>query len=241
METQDRSHLLNKQLGKKDKTQKDSEQSFYLVVTHNPKNPVIREIVQTNWPILQKSKTTRDLHDAKIIFGLRRNKNLADHLVSASTKTIHDNNTNAGHNRCQRSNTCRYCPILNTTGKIKSHTNGKTFTSLKNVNCQSSNLIYVISCDNCGIQYVGQTKNRLLTRFQGHFNDIDHDRDTTVARHLNRCTSETMQNTKFTITIVSFIRSPPDSVVSKSQRDKEEKRWMRRLTTIMPSGLNLMD
>ena len=107
------------------------------------------------------------------------------------------------------------------------------------------NLIYLITCNNCGIQYVGQTKNRLLTRFQGHFNDIAHDRDTTVARH-NRCNQtqkKTKPNTrtKFEITILSFIPSPPESVESKIHRDKEEKRWMRRLTTIMPAGLNLID
>ena len=80
------------------------------------------------------------------------------------------------------------------------------FTVLKNVNCQSSNLIYVITCNTYGIQYVGQTKNHLLTCFQVHFNDIFEDRNTTVVRQLNRIynpltdTSET-NIAKFDITI----------------------------------------
>ena len=157
------------------------------MVTHNPKNPPIRDIILDNWSLLNKSKTTRTLTDANIIFGLRRNKNLSDYLVRASTTTPHWDKNNIQCNPCQRPTKCRYCPLLNKSGKIKSHKTGKTFTSLKSVNCQSSNLIYLITCNNCGIQYVGQTKNRLLTRFQGHFNDIAHDRDTTVARHINRC------------------------------------------------------
>ena len=104
-----------------------------------------------------------------------------------------------------------YGTILYKTSKIKSHSNGKIFTCMTKVNCKSSNLIYVIMCKTCGIQYVGQTKNRLLTRFQGHFNDIAHDRDTTVARHLNSCTSTESNNTtttrKFDISITSFITS----------------------------------
>ena len=87
-----------------------------------------------------------------------------------------------------------------------------------------------------------------MTQFQGHFNDIAHDGDTTVARHLNRCdtSSNNTQNAKhdpnkLNITVLSFIPAPPESVAAKQHRDKEEKRWMRRLTTIMPSGLNLMD
>ena len=207
---------------------------FYLVLTHNPKNPPLRSIVQENWPLLNKSKTTRVLDDANLIFGLRRNKNLSDYLVRASTNTRHP---------CQRSTKCRYCPILNKTGTIKSHSNNKTFKSMTKVNCHSSNLIYVITCKTCGTQYVGQTKNHLQTQFQGHFNDIDYDRDTTVARHLNRCTNQDTNPIlkRFEITIVSFIKSPADSSLSKQLRDKEEKRWMRRLSTIMPSGLNLMD
>ena len=203
----------------------------------------MRDIIHENWPLLDKSKTTRTLNDANIIFGLRRNKNLSDYLVKASTKTKTEDMKNTERNPCQRSKTCRYCPIINTSGNIKSHSNRKTFTSLKNVNCQSSNLIYIISWQMCGIHYVGHTKNRLVTRFQGHFHDIAHDRNTTVARHLNRCHS-TPQNlhAKFDIAIVSFIPSLPESVLSKVHRDKEKNRWMRRLTTIMSrSGLNLMD
>ena len=56
-ELQDRNTLLNKQKIPIDNS-KDSnnEQSFYLVVTHNPKNPPLRDIVNENWPLLSKSK-----------------------------------------------------------------------------------------------------------------------------------------------------------------------------------------
>ena len=73
---------------------------------------------------------------------------------------------------------------------ITSTVNGKKFPCNSNINCQSSNLIYVTSCTHCGIQYVGQTKNRLPTRFQGHFIDINNERDTTVARHFNKCPND---------------------------------------------------
>ena len=37
------------------------------------------------------------------------------------------------------------------------------------------------------VQYVGPTKNKLLTRFNSHYCDIQHNSDTTVARHFNKC------------------------------------------------------
>ena len=114
-ELQDRITLLTK---KRDKDTKDSNQSFYLVVTHNPKNPPLRDIVHENWPLLNKSKTTRTLTDANLIFGLRRNKNLSDYLVRASTTTPHIDQSNVERNPCQRLKNCRYCPILNKSGKL---------------------------------------------------------------------------------------------------------------------------
>ena len=219
---------------------KNPELTFYLVTTHNPSNSPIRKIVEENWTLLNKSKTTRTLENAKFIFGLRRNKNLSDLLVRASTRTSSNVIPNIAKNPCNRSSTCRYCPILDTTGHLVSTTNGRKFTTMRKVNCQSSNLIYVITCNTCKVQYVGQTKNRILTRFQGRFNDIAHDRDTTVARHLNRCVDDKNATANFTITVATFIPAPPESRHAKLHRDREEKCWMHRLSTITQLGLNLM-
>ena len=100
----------------------------------------------------------------------------------------------------------------------------------------------VITCSTCGIQYVGQTKNKLLTRFNSHHYDISHNNDTTVARHFNKCPRP--QPAKFdgvNISILSFIRAPPDTKAGQAERDKEEKRWIHRLSSVVPRGLNLLD
>ena len=199
-------------------------------------------MVSDNWSLLGKSKTTRPLESANIVFGLRRNKNLADFPVRASTKSTEPTQSTLDRNPCKRSKTCCYCPQLNRSGFIRSNTKGNRFQSIENVNCQSLNLIYLITCINCGIQYVGQTKNRLLTRFQGHINGIEHDWDTTVARHFNRCPIDNPSYfAGLNISVISFIPSPPESYTAKQHRDREEKRWMLRLSTITPLGLNLMD
>ena len=84
-----REDLLNKQLLRNaDLTptrKNNSNDTFYCITTHNPLNPPIKDVVLKNWEILGKTKTTRTILDAKLVFGLHRNKNLSDHLVRAST------------------------------------------------------------------------------------------------------------------------------------------------------------
>ena len=41
-----------------------------------------------------------------------------------------------------------------------------------NITCNSSNLIYCITCKKCKKQYVGQTKRTLMQRFKEHFYNI---------------------------------------------------------------------
>ena len=145
-------------------------------------------------------------------------------------------------NPCNRPLNCRYCRKINKKEKISSSDKKHEFNPLTNVNCQSSNLIYLIPCKHCGILYVGQTKNRLLTRFQGHYHDIKTKNDTTVSRHFNKCPNgKPSLFDSIRISILSFMHYPSDTTSSQRERDIEEKRWMQRLSSIVPKGLNLMD
>ena len=79
-----------------------------------------------------------------------------------------------------------------------------------------------------------------MTRFNSHYYDINHNTDTTVARHFNRCPRP--QPAKFeglSISVLSFIRAPPDTKAGQAERDMEEKRWIHRLSRVCPRGLNL--
>ena len=156
----DRDELLNRELLKSTTTNQviptrqtkpsTNTDTFYCITTHNPRNPPIKEIINTNWEVLQKTKTTRDIFESNIIFGLRRNKNLSDHLVRASTKTNTQHNTYISTHPCNRSSLCRYCPKINHSGQTTSKTTGQKSVTMINTNCQSSNIIYLITCSSCG-------------------------------------------------------------------------------------------
>ena len=65
---------------------------------------------------------------------------------------------------------CRCCQSLDNDPIYTSYSTGRRFIFNKkgNFNCKSSNLIYLISCKKCGLQYVGQTRQALHCRLNGH-------------------------------------------------------------------------
>ena len=82
-----REDLLNKETLKQP-TNPNTQQKFYCVTTHNPANPPIKEIITSNWEILGKMKTSRPLLESEIVFGLRQNKNLFEHIRFPQKKLI---------------------------------------------------------------------------------------------------------------------------------------------------------
>ena len=165
----------------------------------------------------------------------RKPPSLKDMLVRAKIPQP-KTKTNKG---CTRPNTCQYCTRLSQSGKITNLENNTTYKTITKGTCQSNNLIYCLECNRCHIKYVGQTKNRIIDRFQGHIYDIKHNNNTTVARHF--FSHNDQSNPSMIIHILEYIRLPKDIPRSKSIRDNRELVWIHRLNTLIPNGLNILD
>ena len=83
---------------------------------------------------------------------------------------------------------CKTCPILKVTDEFSSHTTGHLFQVKFHASGKSSNIVYLITCRRCGLQYVGETSQPLHARINGHRSDIMHRRTdvSLVAEHFNR-------------------------------------------------------
>ena len=136
--------------------------------------------------------------------------------------------------------TCRYCPKLNKSGRITCSVTKRDYVAKHNVTCKSSNLIYCKSCKRCGIQYVGQTKNRLMDRFQSHFYNIGHNKSgSEIGKHFNTNGHQSLLDVE--ITILDFAHADPAATMSKNLRDLIEYNWIQRMHTNAPTGSNIMD
>ena len=228
------------------KEKKEEGDLNILVTTFHPTFNNLVRIVKDNWEMLSRSNKTKPIHDNKLIFSLRRPPNLRSQLVRARTDFHPDPPlkhpsaiSGRTYNICDNKN-CRYCPRINTGGKITSPSTKRTYSAKINISCQSSNLVYCMSCKKCGIQYVGQTKRRLMDRFQDHFHKISRNTPgSDIGAHFNSANHRGLEDVE--IFVVDFIHCNPESESARKLRHMIEKNWIFRLRTQIPDGLNLID
>ena len=158
--------------------------------------------------------------------------------VRIPQKTLGTSNKERGFSFCNTT-LCRYCKLIQKTGLITSHTTHEHYTYMKNVSCRSSNLIYCLTCQNCGKQYVGQTLRKIKDRLYEHLRDIDSlNKDKPLGVLFSHNCKE---NPAIKVHILEFIKKPPKSPEALTIRNRVEKRWIHLLKTPAPLGLNSDD
>ena len=133
------------------------------------------------------------------------------------------------------SNRCVVCQHhVNESDTFCGYSSGTTHRTKGTITCTSSNVIYLISCSVCSVQYVGETKNTLKKRFYGHRSTVNTKRlDTPVGHHFN------LPNHSISDMVLQGIESLGDR--SDAVRFSREKLWIKRLRTIQPHGLNIQE
>ena len=76
----------------------------------------------------------------------------------------------AGCKKCKKN--CHACKILTEGQRFKSTNSGKTYKIAQKVNCQSSYIVYLGTCQKCCGQYVGKSTQPFARRHSGHKQEI---------------------------------------------------------------------
>ena len=123
------------------------------------------------------------MFNCKPIVAYKRPSNLQDMLVhSQLNRTV-----NAGSDsKCNRPR-CSHCLSIVESNSFLSITASASFSVRESFTCASSEVIYLITCKKCNIQYVGQTQLNCSQRMNKNNFDIKHSHDifTTVSEHFN--------------------------------------------------------
>ena len=63
---------------------------------------------------------------------------------------------------------CSVCPFVKEGRTVKSKSTNFKMDINKNVDCSTQNIIYLLSCKKCSVQYIGETERMLKERFSEH-------------------------------------------------------------------------
>ena len=119
---------------------------------------------------------------------------------------------------------------MNTSGIIVNPQNQRSFKIPKS-SATDSNVIYAAKCKKHQLLYVGMTGGALSTRFTGHRSDISyHPERCELPRHFKENGCDFSNDLE-----VSVLEHVKGGVAARLYR---EDKWIKRLDTVSPSGLN---
>ena len=174
--SKDRSELLNP-CPVKNKQNAKNENVVPLILTHHPSNYLVRKIINDNWNILKYSDLCQKALPESPLFTTRRASNIKDILVHSRLKpkgNDHSKRPNVKSEKCKRP-FCGICKKLKNTNVVCTLTK-KSHQLPLNIDCHTRNVVYVLTCEQCKKQYVGETKRNFYVRFKEHIAGIKHKR-----------------------------------------------------------------
>ena len=224
---------------------KTPEDRTVIALEFHSANPHVFQSVKKFWPLLSTSRTIGHLFSKPPLCANRRSKNLRDKLVSATCNYPPSQkvdkpmpkNTTCGNI------TCKYCKMLIKVEKVSSSFLDICFKAkiLCRISCQSTNVIYLITCLKCECQYVGETKRQLRRRMYEHLKTIqEHSKpgtlSTPVSAHFNTVCK---RPARLQFQILETIRGDPEELATTLHRKQREKWWILTLRTLDPLGINV--
>ena len=128
----------------------------YYVSTHNPRSKNLFSDIEGITENLNQALPTDKA--VKVRPSFRKSASLKDQLMfrKLNQPTV---------KKCGKD--CIFCTYIQTGSSITLK-NGKTVRTNSNFDCGSRNVVYIATCGNCEENYIGETGDRLLTRWTVH-------------------------------------------------------------------------
>ncbi|KAM3936856.1 uncharacterized protein RB166_001665 [Leptodactylus fuscus] len=197
-------------------------QPAYTKTTENTK-PTKEEVAAQIEQVLLDVQSSFKKH----IFSLYNDKwpaNLTRFMVRSCLPLTSISNpgcTYCGDLKCK---SCLYIVSSNTfTSRAK-----KVYRLKEDFCCKTKNVIYLITCKRCSLQYVGQTKNPVHRRFAAHLSTISRKMDVSLSKHFN-LPQHSLQD--ISLMVIEKVENHGDLL-------KREEYWIKELKTLEPNGMN---
>ena len=139
-----------------------------LVATYHPALNSLGKVARRLHPMLTNSEEHREVFPEPPLIAFRRCKNLKDILVRARLSNEGNGGTDKkGCSRCGKSR-CQVCNVMSNSEHFHSNVDSREYRINYSFNCDSSNVVYLLECTVCGVQYVGSTCTPFRLRFNNY-------------------------------------------------------------------------
>ena len=192
---------------------KDDTKVLPFVFTHNPSNPSVVNLVHSTMDILHSdTRMNKVLKPYKLITSRRQPPNLR-HILTRAKFTTLSNDGSSGQCKDKR---CGTCPFILSTASIIIKSTGQNFVIKTNMDCKSRNVLYLITCNGCGEQYVGKTHDTLNARVRVHKQHINNPiyRKLGMSKHIDECSDNVIK-----FSIVPFYKLSSDTSMGKVKEE----------------------
>ena len=146
---------------------------------------------------------------------------------------------------------CKTCPYLKEGNFFSSNSTNVNYSpilkSCDSLTCQTENVVYLISCKICNIQYIGETQNSIQKRFTSHRSSINSGKSNQMIHQHFHQECHGLSNCE--IILIEKIES--DEILQRGLTNEQTKRamtkfrldrekfWISTLQTAYPYGMNV--
>ena len=130
---------------------------------------------------------------------------------------------------------CKKCPVdihIEDSKYFKSTNTREAFKLKGDFNCKTTGVIYLLTCEKCNLQYVGQSGWSFHARIREHMHSIVKN-EKTIGMHFN---SKGHDHLHMKATVIEKVI--PNTPHFRLER---EEFWIKTLHTKAPYGLNIRD
>ena len=138
-------------------------------MTYHPALTKVYEILQKAHRHTLKSQRLSAVLPSQPRLAFRNAQTLKDHLDRSKLKTTYEK---PGVTICGTKN-CEICHILHQGDTFESSNTGKQYKINFSFNCNSRNVVYLLTCKICEKQYVGSTVTKFRSRFNQYKSNIN--------------------------------------------------------------------
>jgi hypothetical protein len=140
-------------------------------------------------------------------------------------------NTTICKSRTSGDKRCKFCRHMQHSSSYPNKVTGKQYNIFCTVNCV--NIIYIIECSVCGLQYVRESKQPFHKRLNGHRSDFTKKPFLSVSQHFGLSDHSLDDFNRMKIIVIE-----QNCLWSDFQRENRERFWIKELRVLHPDGIN---